>query len=189
MKPGTSRKVVKENAALLMQHGYTRAVAWAKAYEQARKDYTARYPKANWYPDHLATPAEKKRRAAFRQHPLPASRWPDENPVPPSSRARKAVTRKQRGDLARASDLYSRFSGHDAEEIGHIDKPEIPDVLCAIGEIDGIMYSTIRDGRLEKYVHQFKKAAKPLFCVSPDGSALFLIGGDYDFTERGIVDR
>jgi len=101
------------------------------------------------------------------------------NPVPPSSRA----------NVSRAAELYEKFSGHDAEEVGRVDKPVVPDVLIAIGDCDGILYTTVRDGVVEKYIHKFKNSAKPLFCVSPDGTALFLIGGNFDFTERGIVDR
>jgi hypothetical protein len=101
------------------------------------------------------------------------------NPVPPS----KIVQARN------AADLYTRFTGHDALEEVRIDKPSIPDVMLVVGDIDGIMYTTVRDGVIEKYVHQFKKSARPLFCVSHDGTQIFLIGGEYDFTERGIVDR
>lgn len=101
------------------------------------------------------------------------------NPVPPSKNVQ----------IKRASELYENFSGHEAELVETIKKPEYPDVLIEIGDIDGILYTTTRDGQIEKYIHKFHKDAKPLFCVSPDGSQIFLIGGEYDFTERGIVDR
>lgn len=101
------------------------------------------------------------------------------NPVPPS----KVVQARN------AADLYRRFTGHDALEEVRIDKPVLPDVMLVVGDIDGIMYTTVRDGVMEKYVHQFKKKARPLFCVSHDGQQIYLIGGEYDFTERGIVDR
>jgi len=51
------------------------------------------------------------------------------------------------------------------------------------------MYSTVRDGVLEKYIHKFHKRDCPLFVVAPDGKSLYLLGGVYNFTERGIVDR
>ena len=109
------------------------------------------------------------------------------NPVPPSSRAfqSKAV----RNQIDQAKDLYERFSGHDAVEIGSIEVQDLPEVGVAIGEVDGILYSTVRDGQLEKYIHKFRAKDKPLFVVSPDGTALYLVGGLYDFTERGIVDH
>lgn len=109
------------------------------------------------------------------------------NPVPPSSRA--GMRRQTRNDIDKAADLYARFSGHEAEEIGRIHVPDMPKVGVAIGTVDGILYSTVRDGVLEKYIHKFHKRDCPLFVVSPDGKSLFLIGGVYNFTERGIVDR
>lgn len=108
------------------------------------------------------------------------------NPVPPSSRA--GMSREVRDQLDQAADLYERFSGHEPEAIGRVRVPPTPRVGVAIGEVDGILYSTVRDGVLEKYIHKFRKSDRPLFVVSPDGKQLFLIGGAYTFTERGIVD-
>ena len=109
------------------------------------------------------------------------------NPVPPSSRA--GMKKATRGQIDKAKDLYTRFTGHDAEEIGTVNVPAMPTVGVAIGEVDGILYSTVRDGVLEKYIHKFHKADRPLFVVAPDGKVLYLLGGNYNFTERGIVDR
>jgi hypothetical protein len=109
------------------------------------------------------------------------------NPVPPSSRA--GMSKATRNQVERAADLYERFSGHDAVELGSVKIPPLPPVGVAIGEVDGILYSTIRDGVLEKYIHKFRKADRPLFVVSPDGRVLYLLGGNYTFTERGIVDK
>lgn len=109
------------------------------------------------------------------------------NPVPASSRA--GASRRFKNEIAQAADLYERFSGHDPEEIGRIKIPKLPPVGVAIGDVDGILYTTVRDGVEEKYIHKFHKRDKPLFVVSPDGKSLFLIGGNYTFTERGIVDK
>jgi len=119
-----------------------------------------------------------------RRHVSPGIR---PNPVPPSSRA--GMQRLVSDQVAQAKDLYERFSGHQAEAIGKIRIPAIPRVGVAIGEVDGILYSTVRDGQLEKYIHKFRRSDKPLFVVSPDGKQLFLIEGRYTFTERGIVDE
>lgn len=106
--------------------------------------------------------------------------------VPPSSRAGRAARRS--GDIGRAANLYERFSGHDPEELGTIEVPPLPGVVAIIGELDGVMYTTVRDGVKEKYIHKFRAADKPLLCVSPDGRQLLCVGGRYVFTERGIVD-
>lgn len=108
--------------------------------------------------------------------------------VPPSSRARsKRVSSNT--DIRKAASLYERFSGHEAESIGKIRVPGLPKVGVCIGEVDGILYTTVRDGVVEKYIHKFAKADKPLFVVSPNGKQLFMIGGRFTFTERGIVDK
>lgn len=119
--------------------------------------------------------------------------------VPPSSRskARGGAVRKSR--LAGAAGFhganaaarrYERFTGHDAEVFGSIEFPNLDGVAVAmIGECDGVLYTTVRDGKTERYIHEFEEADKPLLCVTPDGRQLLLVGGRYRFTERGIVDK
>lgn len=107
--------------------------------------------------------------------------------VPPSSRAGKS-RRPIRSEVDRAADLVERFKGHDAEELGVFNVPDLPSTVAVIGECDGVLYTTVRDGRTEKYIHKFRAKDKPLLCVSPDGSQMLFIGGRYVFTERGIVD-
>lgn len=106
--------------------------------------------------------------------------------VPPSSRA---GTKPVRGKAVnRAADLYERFTGHDAEIIGEVSLPPTPRAVCVIGVLDGVLYTTVRDGVTEHYKHDFAAQDRPLLAVSPDGKSLHLIGGRYVFTERGIVD-
>jgi len=102
------------------------------------------------------------------------------NPVPSSSTQRL---------IEQGSALYERFSGHDAELVGRVPMPVIPKVLVTIGQVDGILYTTVRDGVKEKYIHRFRSKSRPLLAVSPDGNSMVLLGGAYQFTERGIVDR
>ena len=88
-----------------------------------------------------------------------------------------------------AEKLYRGFTGHDPGEVVTVDKPEYPAVMSVIGDIDGILYTTVRDGKTEKYIHRFKKNSRPLFCVAPDGKTIHLLGGAYVFGNRGIVDN
>lgn len=100
------------------------------------------------------------------------------NPVPPSSRSK----------VAQAAKLYEEFTGHDADWYQNIDV-DWPDVALQVGKCDGILYTTIRDGVTEKYIHRFKKSAQPLLVASHNGKLLGLVGGNFQFTERGIVDN
>ena len=88
-----------------------------------------------------------------------------------------------------AAKLYAEFTGNDAAVLGMVNVPELPKSAACIGTCDGILYTTERDGEIQKYIHKFRSKDKPLFCVAPDGKQLLLVGGAYTFTERGIVDN
>lgn len=100
------------------------------------------------------------------------------NPVPLSKKAK----------LSRASRLYENFSGHDANYYDTV-RVQWPDVGLKVGECDGVLYSTVRDGKTEHYIHRFKKSARPTLVASHDGASLALIGGNFQFTDAGITDN
>jgi hypothetical protein len=111
-------------------------------------------------------------------------------PVPKSSRAGKRSPVKYGNyEVDSAAKLYENFSGHDPESLGKVTLPKPPKVAILIGQCDGLLYTTVRDGVTEKYIHKFKRGSKPNFCVSSDGKQILLLGGKYNFTERGIVDH
>lgn len=83
---------------------------------------------------------------------------------------------------------WEEFTGHQAESFTEIRLP-IDEVVLEIGHVEGIAYSTVRDGKKERYFHEFKKSARPILAASHDGKRLLLIGGDFEFTERGITDK
>lgn len=87
----------------------------------------------------------------------------------------------------KAAKLYTDFTGHDATHFDTV-KIEWPKVGLTVGQCDGILYTTVRDGVKEKYVHQFKSSARPLLVASHDGEQLALIGGKFRFTDAGITD-
>lgn len=99
------------------------------------------------------------------------------------------VPLSKRAQVSHASELYAEFSGHDADEYKMTRKPIVPDVLAVIGELEAVIYSTVRDGIAERYKHDFRKSSRPLLCVSPGGDQLYIIDGKYLFTDRGIVDK
>lgn len=101
------------------------------------------------------------------------------NPVPPSSVAKS---------LEQAGHLYREFTGHDATHYDEI--PVTPmRVGLKVGSVDAILYTTVRDGITEHYIHEFKRSSRPTLVASHDGRALALVGGRYRFTDRGIVDK
>lgn len=90
--------------------------------------------------------------------------------------------------VVKAIDLYRRFSGHDPRYIDRVEFPVHP-VVMEVGRLEAVMYETTRDGVREKYFHRFARNARPKLVASFDGSQLYIVGGHYDFTEDGIIDR
>ena len=94
----------------------------------------------------------------------------------PSSRAMRKAVR-----------LYTDFTGHDPK---YIDEwtVDVPDTALQVGHVTGILYKTRMDGKTQEFMHEFTGKSRPILAASADGHQLFLLGGDYKFTERGIVD-
>lgn len=91
--------------------------------------------------------------------------------------------------LENAITLFEDFTGHEPRTVEVHSKPEFPDVALKVGRCLGIMYETVRDGKRERYLHEFKKSASPILIASHDGKKLFLLGGNYTFTDAGITDK
>lgn len=87
-----------------------------------------------------------------------------------------------------AADLFEDFTGHAADSARNV-KWNVPSVAVQFGELEGVMYNTVRDGKAERYLHKFSKKSRPLLGVSHDGTQLVIVGGRYQFTSAGIEDR
>ncbi len=90
--------------------------------------------------------------------------------------------------VERAARRFSRFTGHRAERVEMLPFPSKPKAGLAVGPVLVLAYRATRDGKTENYMHKFAPHARPMLVASDDGSALYLVGGRYRFTERGIVD-
>jgi hypothetical protein len=90
--------------------------------------------------------------------------------------------------IERAAQLFEDFTGHQARRVRHV-KTRDHDTVLAVGPAEAVAYNAVRDGKRESYIHEFRKGSRPLLAVSDDGSQLYLLGGAYRFTDRGIEDR
>ena len=97
-------------------------------------------------------------------------------------------TGKQAEQVEAAAKLHADFSGHEAE---NVDTVRVPgnQVFANVGTLDGVLYTATRDGKAEKYIHRFRRKSRPLLAASHDGTELRILGGEFRFTEAGIVDE
>ena len=102
-------------------------------------------------------------------------------------RARNPVP-ATRGQVENAKQLFRDFTGHIPENVTEI-RLRNPKTGMLVGDLDGVLYTTVRDGKTEHYIHEFKKGSRPQLVASSDGESLHIIGGRYEFTESGINDR
>lgn len=85
----------------------------------------------------------------------------------------------------RVKKLYEDFREEKVTRARKI-RLKIPRVVAVMGYCDFIAYRTTRSGISERYKHTFHKGSMPLLCT--DGKRVYLIGGRYKVTERGITD-
>jgi hypothetical protein len=83
--------------------------------------------------------------------------------------------------------LFHRF--HRFPAPGVVRRPcrrLMPKVLVHLGELRGLIYSSDKEGhgRLKTYIH-FMKTPPRLVC-DPQGTQLYIVGGRYRVTPRGI---
>ncbi len=100
----------------------------------------------------------------------------------------KRKIQRHRGKIQTAAKLYVKFRGEEPEFVETVHLNVAP-VMLLIGELDGVLYTTRRDGKRESYIHKFKKNSRPLLASSHDGKTIYIIGGRYEFGEAGIIDR
>lgn len=128
--------------------------------------------------------ANKYPQQTFRVH------WPDalerrikKNPAP---RAESAAAPQH--DVEQAARLFQDFTGHRPARARRVRIPQARAGLV-VGPLLAVAYETTRDGKREKYLHEFRRGARPTLAASADGRFLYVLGGAFRFTERGIVDK
>ena len=64
----------------------------------------------------------------------------------------------------------------------------VPKALAIIGTLEAVEYTTTHKGKAVKYRHVFAPGSRPYLAAGPKRNQVFLVGGRYHFTDRGIVD-
>lgn len=89
--------------------------------------------------------------------------------------------------VRRARRLYQEFRERTPGKVKRI-TIEVPEALAVMGYADFIGYRTTHGRRAHLYRHDFADGSRPLLCAGTDDKQLYLIGGRYRVTRRGIVD-
>lgn len=90
-------------------------------------------------------------------------------------------------DLAEARRLFERFTAAPAERAEVVSASRvIPPVVVGLGELVGLIYRSDKwePGVPKTYVHFMER--RPILAADPRGRRLFIVGGQYRITERGI---
>ena len=91
-------------------------------------------------------------------------------------------------DTRKAVHAFKEFSGHTPKRVRVSRLEDHPVTGWEMGPVVGIAYEAKRDGETERYFHEFKKSARPRLVSRDDGKQLYLDGGRYKVTDRGIED-
>ena len=156
--------------------------------EQGFADAKAHKPSSppGWY-----TPTERGQYAegyiaggqGRKGRPTPAARL-----KPTRRNPRAKVVRPTPLEERAAVQLFQRFHGMRPKRINTV-RVQLPRALMQVGPVPFMYYLAPWKGRETLFKHTFAKHARPMLAATHDGRALYLVGGDYDFTKDGIVDR
>ena len=92
-----------------------------------------------------------------------------------------------RAGIQRAARLYRSFRERTPTRARKV-TVRLPKAVMVMGTCDGILYTTTHGGKASRYKHVFAKGSKPLLCAGTGRNQLYLIGGRFHVTDRGIVD-
>lgn len=65
---------------------------------------------------------------------------------------------------------------------------QLPRAVARMGPVEFIGYMTTHKGKSALYIHHFAPGSRPLMYAGPRRNQLYLIGGRFKVTARGITD-
>lgn len=108
-------------------------------------------------------------------------------------RATKATPRRRNpatgSQAERAAKTFRKWHGFNSKGVIAVKGTRsVPARLVKLGEMPEIVYRSDKwTGKSQTYLHKFGRP-RPLLATDPDGKRLFIIGGGYRVTARGLVD-
>ena len=106
-----------------------------------------------------------------------------------SMRFRKPVDAIERCDssLDIARQLFQQFHSFEPPRVVRSNcRRAVPRVLVRLGQLRGLIYSSDKEqcGRPQTFIHFME--TPPLLVCDPSGKQLYVLGGKYQVTSRGI---
>lgn len=177
LKNGYSKSTVSNNISVLIHDGYPQKQAIAIALNRAREFYKKKYPQG-YLPYHL------NQSHYLKTNPRKSTEIKTglEGVIKQLKLGREEFERDL--DVMEAKEKLLAFNDKDFAKKTTL-QYETPNVVYELGNLVGVIYEL--NG--EKYIHQFKKASQPVLASSHDGKQLYILGGGYEVTERGIEDN
>lgn len=88
----------------------------------------------------------------------------------------------------KAAKAYEDFTGHKPRQVkrSRLDDTDVNG--WKMGPVVGIAYEATRDNETQRYFHEFNKKTRPDLIARDDGRQLYIDGGKYKVTDRGIED-
>ena len=89
--------------------------------------------------------------------------------------------------LEHARRLFQEFHSFTAPRVIRSEcHRSVPDVLVKLGELRGLIYSSDKAqcGRPRTFIHFME--SRPMLASDPSGKQLYILGGNYRVTARGI---
>jgi hypothetical protein len=90
-------------------------------------------------------------------------------------------------ELRQGAELYRRFYRFEPDRVQRLAYPRLaPPVVVALGELVGVIYRSDKwnPGRPRTYIHFMED--RPQLASNVEGSQLYIVGGSYRITPRGI---
>ena len=85
-----------------------------------------------------------------------------------------------------AAEAFEDNREHPVDATAVVMLSELPTAVWALGELARIEYDRLEDGKAVRRYHDFEDE-RPTLAVGEDDSTLWIVGGDYTVTDRGIV--
>jgi hypothetical protein len=98
-----------------------------------------------------------------------------------------SVSSRRDRELAEAEELYEGFR-EERPRRARVVHARFPRALAEIGVVEFLGYFTTHKGELALYIHEFAPGSRPRLWAGKRKGELYLFGGRFRVTERGITD-